>query len=233
VNKEQSLLKINKELDNFVYKVSHDLRAPISTSLGLVGLLKNETGTEQHGEYPYVHLIDKSLHKLDNYIQDVLEYARNARTEIIVSDVNIKAFILDCRDELSKQSDGFELHCDEHLVLSTDPVRLKAILANLLSNAFKFKRPHSKESHSVEVSVSPTSKGVDITVRDNGEGIKEEYQEKIFEMFFRATDTVQGTGLGLYIVKENLASINGELTFESTYGTGTTFTLEIPNLKTN
>ena len=228
--KERDLIKINHELDSFVYKVSHDLRAPITTGIGLINLLKSEVDA-LNVSLPYIHLLDKTLNKLDNYIRDILDYSRNARMGTKPESINIKQLILDVRDELSQQDAKFSCHCGDDVVLISDKIRFKTVLTNLISNAFKFRRTYSEDLHQVKVEVEKSQDGVTIKISDNGEGIREELKASIFEMFFRGTNSHPGSGLGLYIVKENLEKINGSIFLETELGLGTSFRAFVPHLQ--
>lgn len=102
----------------------------------------------------------------------------------------------------------------------------KMVLGNLLSNAVKY-HSRDRELPFVEVKFEKGDGSVAFTITDNGEGIPPEHQEKVFDMFYRASTTSQGTGLGLFIVKETLARIHGTIQMASHYGRGTTFTVSL------
>ena len=105
-------------------------------------------------------------------------------------------------------------------------MRLKIILNNLLSNAIKFQSPQKSDQY-IRVSSHATAEKYVIQVEDNGDGIKSEHKEKIFEMFFRGTQRSRGSGLGLYIAREAAEKIQGKIEVESEYGKGTLFHIEL------
>jgi signal transduction histidine kinase len=102
------------------------------------------------------------------------------------------------------------------------------VFNNLISNAIRYSDPYKKQSF-VRIGITTTVDQAHITVEDNGIGIEQEHIEKVFNMFYRATESKSGSGLGLYIVKETLDMLGGKIQVSSTMGKGTTFTLTIPN----
>jgi signal transduction histidine kinase len=118
---------------------------------------------------------------------------------------------------------------DETFPLFSDAIRLSIIFNNLISNSIKYRHPR-KEKSFFSVSIKVYSEKAVITVEDNGIGIGEKYLDKIFNMFFRATEKSEGSGLGLYIVKEALDKLKGCIKVESIINNGTKFIIEIPNL---
>lgn len=228
-NKE--LLKVNQELDNFVYRVSHDLRAPISSLLGLTEIISGEQELSRIKEL--LQLVKKTLEKQDKFIRDILDYSRNSRQELRGEPIDFEEIL----DELFSQFSypgqleqvEFTRTVDQEQPFVTDLYRLKIILNNLVSNAFKYLKPKREKSF-VHVAVQAGSAGATIVVKDNGIGIEEKYLQKVFDMFFRATDMHPGSGLGLYIVKETVAKLKGEVTMESQAGEGTTVKVWLSDL---
>jgi signal transduction histidine kinase len=169
--------------------------------------------------------------KLEAFISDILDYSRNKRLSQAPEAVNLKELCVEILDNL-KFIDGFqqikiELEDFKPNIVTVDKSRLKIILNNLLSNAIKFQRK-SDESSFIKVSAQSNSNSILIKVEDNGQGIRPEYQQRVFEMFFRANDSVRGSGLGLYIAKEAAEKIGGTIKIDSGYGKGSIFTVEIP-----
>jgi signal transduction histidine kinase len=120
-----------------------------------------------------------------------------------------------------------EFDFPEQIILLTDPSRLKVILNNLISNAYKYHRFDQADPY-ISFSARRNHNRVVIKIADNGSGIEPDYHQKIFEMFFRASIKSEGSGLGLYIVKETLQKMNGTIWVESTPGKGSAFTFAIP-----
>lgn len=225
----QELKKANTELDNFIYRVSHDLRAPLTSTLGLNALLKVEENSKIQEEY--IELQEKSLKKLDRFILDILNYSRNSRLEVTFKAIDLYDSVQQIITNLEHHNSAdveidVQQQIDSNFI--SDAVRVEMILNNLLSNAIKFQNSR-KEQHQISISITVNEELAKIEISDNGIGIIKEHQDKIFEMFYRATDLNYGSGLGLYIVKEAVDFLNGTLQLESTEGEGTTFLISLPN----
>ncbi len=224
------LVKSNRELDKFVYSVSHDLRAPLSSVLGLVEYATTETEDENMLEN--LRLIKTSINKLDGFVQDILDYSRNARTGVQQQKIDFNELLGDVTDNLKFMSSGKGDVTIKKDVQSTsdfysDRSRLYIILNNLISNAIRYYNPDAAEPF-VDVSITTDEQGAKIIISDNGVGIDEKYHEKIFEMFFRVSKKSVGSGLGLYIVKEAVERLEGKINLVSEKDKGTTFTVIIP-----
>lgn len=226
--KNRELEKINIELDLFAYRVSHDLRGPIASIRGLVDIVR---AAESKEEIEFcLEKITSSTIKLDGFIQDILDLSRNSRTEVKVQAVNVCSMVGEVTDSLRyMDSDGrvdLILNCSQPII-QTDPLRLKIILTNLITNAYKY-HDTEKERPTIEVSCTKENQNVLISIKDNGIGIQEEHREKIFEMFFRGTDKSVGTGLGLYVVKEIVEKLNGSIKLKTSIGHGSEFIIALP-----
>lgn len=229
--KNEELKIANQELDNFVYRVSHDLRAPITSSLGLAELLQKETSMDNVKTFS--RLQAQSLMKLDNFINEILHYSRNTRLKIAPVEISaikiiesvVSPFII--MEEYKNVK--FDYVIEGGSKFYTDKQRLEIVLSNLVSNAFKYRNPHHSQPF-IRISFYIRPKLVTIKVTDNGIGIKPEFQQKVFDMFFRATAENAGSGLGLYIVQESLKKLKGRIHLKTEYGKGSEFTIDIPNL---
>ena len=226
----EELKKRNYELDNYVYKVSHDLRSPLCSILGLTNLVRYEGDVDTIKDY--VGKIEGRIHKLDHFIQSILDHSRMLNTEITVRPINLVTLIADCLEELKylpeKQQLDVDIHTQGETVVHNDAFRLSIILSNLISNAIKYRNPDSP-NNSLKFNLSMDDKGAHVTVEDNGIGIEQTHLPHIFDMFFRATNRSDGSGLGLYIVKQTMQQIGGSISVESVLGEGTRFRLYIPN----
>lgn len=228
----EELVKINKELDSFVYSVSHNLRAPLMSVLGLLNLARMDDRKLDSVLGKYFSMMEHSIHKLDDTLKEILDYSRNARSDIRIEKVIIQELINDGFERLKylEGSDQIEKHIaiDDPNPLYSDPYRLSVILNNLISNSIKYRDPN-KEKPFINIEINVTPKAVNIYFEDNGIGIPPDLLGKVFDMFFRATERSEGAGLGLYIVKETVDKLNGTISAESNYGDGTIFKIEIPN----
>ena len=230
----EELVKINKELDSFVYSVSHNLRAPLMSVLGLINLVQIENKNGDHAMNKYFQMMQHSIHKLDDTLKEILDYSRNARSALNLTEVDIKKMIEESFDRL-KYMEGSEsisksIEVDDRPVFHTDGYRLSVIINNIVSNAIKYRDIH-KDHNELRVKIDLTDRELTLTFTDNGIGIPNEYLPRIFGMFFRATERSEGAGLGLYIVRETVDKLQGTIQVESTNGEGTSFKITIPNMK--
>jgi PAS domain S-box-containing protein len=225
------LLKTNAELDKFVYSVSHDLRAPLSSMLGVVEIVKEDCVEKELNLH--LNMLEGSIKKLDGFIEDILNYSRNSRLEVEYHPVNIAELVHDIRNNLQyMQSNTSQQVCvnidvNSNAILNTDRSRLYIILNNLISNAIRYQNPEV-ENPLVNISIDLSDTETNIIVQDNGIGISQEHQKKIFDMFYRVSKNSVGSGLGLYIVKEIVSKLNGKIDVNSTPGIGTAFKVAIP-----
>lgn len=229
--KYSELQKVNQEMDRFVYSVSHDLRAPIVSSLGLIGIAMKEEEIEKI-KY-YLNLQEKSLWKLEKFIREILSYSRNNRSEFRAENIDIQEVVEEVLAaqnlELEIPSIKAQVEFELNTHVYTDAQRLTAVLNNLVSNAVRYRNKNSVQSF-LHISVESNVDDIYIKITDNGLGIGEEHLPKIFDMFYRAHTRSEGSGLGLYIVKEVIDKLGGNITVSSTLGEGTTFEISLPNL---
>ena len=232
IEKNRDLEKVNSELDSFVYRVSHDLRAPLTSILGLISLMKIETNQEKFTEY--IALQEKSINKLDLFIKEIINLSRNSRLGITVSQIDFESLIHEVFESQNFSKFAKEIRhvidIEKGISFFTDRQRLSIILNNLISNALKYIDLHKKSSF-VKINIYSENSDCVIEMSDNGIGISEAYLPKIFEMFFRATQEFSGSGLGLYIVKETVQKLKGTITVKSKTRKGSTFKVRLPNLK--
>jgi len=223
------LEKTNAELDRFLYSTSHDLRSPLSSIKGLVNIARLETADAKLQRY-FDMMIDR-VDKLDLFIKDIIDYSKNARTEVRTEPVDFNALIAEVTENL-KYIEGAESIKFKSQVLipvsvKLDKSRLSVVLNNLMANAIKYHDPQ-KGQQWIDVHVSNSNSTIKVRVSDNGMGIEPEHHNKIFDMFYRGTFQSKGSGLGLYIVKETVAKMNGTIAVESTPGEGSSFLITLP-----
>lgn len=225
------LVKINKELDSFVYSVSHNLRAPLMSVLGLLNLARMNDRKEENMNQ-YFEMMEHSIQKLDNTLKEILDYSRNARKDLDIKRVNIRSVVDDCIERLlyMEGSEQVKKNIDiiEQAPLYSDSYRLLVIFNNLLSNTIKYRDP-KKSQHFIHFYITVEKSLLTIRVQDNGIGIPPDFLPKVFNMFYRATERSEGAGLGLYIVRETVHKLGGKISVLSEVGVGTTFDIEIPN----
>lgn len=229
---ERELIKRNFELDSFVYRASHDLKAPLNSLMGLIDLFTRESKDEELK--PYLKMMNKSVVKLEFFIRDLTNFSRNARLEVNHTAINFREMIYDSSDNLRFMENADRIQkrvkIDSEIPFYSDPMRIGIIFNNLISNAVKYQNLREEESF-VEVQVTSDEGKASISVIDNGIGIPERHQKNIFKLFFRASTQSYGSGLGLYIVKNAVEKLNGKIWFKSEEQKGTSFFIELPNQK--
>ena len=230
---EATIVQTNFELDSFVYRASHDLRAPLRSILGLVNIINNQA--DETDKVNYLRLIEKSAIKLDNFISDLINFSRNSRASVDIEEVDFPAIIAECKETLHFMEGAdkveFIAKIKSNSAFYSDPKRIAIFMNNFLSNAIKYQNPNNKKKSFVDIHVTTNKTHCMITIKDNGVGIKKEYQPKIFNMFFRASENSFGSGLGLYIARQAIERLGGSTKVDSKLGIGTTFTIMLPNLE--
>ena len=226
----QELSKRNTELDNFVYSVSHDLRAPIASVLGLINLAKKDGNVAMKDVY--LDMINKSANQQDHFIREILDQSRNSRLEIKREEIFFEPMIEETFNQLkfataAGQNVERVITVNQEEAFYSDKWRLKVILNNLISNAIRYR---NGKDPVIKVNVAVNSDGALVEIEDNGKGIGKEHLSKVCNMFYRATDDGAGSGLGLYIVKETLDKLKGSMRIDSEIGRGTLVSMSIPPL---
>jgi signal transduction histidine kinase len=227
------LMKVNSALDKFVYSVSHDLRAPLTSMLGVINI--SESITEQEPVREQLGMVKESIKKLDGFILDILDYSRNSRMEVKKEEINFKEILKDISNNLKFMGDNnrrvdIKYNVSNGVLFLSDKRRLGVVLNNLISNSIRYQNPGADIPY-VDINVCVSESEVYIKIKDNGIGISKENQPKIFDMFYRVSENSVGSGLGLYIVKETIDKLNGNINVESEEGQGTVFNISIPNSK--
>lgn len=227
--KEQELINANKQLDQVIYKTTHDLKGPLLSALGLVNLAEHAAPEQQE---EYLALIKHSLLKLNSFIEEMNNFFRNEklalqREKIQISEL-IKEEIKNLKNLYQADTIRIEVNASEQGDFFSDIVRIKTIATNILTNAIKYS--DAKKSNSfIVVDIKVNSEVGEIVFRDNGVGIEEEHIKRIFDLFYRATSLAHGTGIGLFIVKDTIERLGGSIEVTSEPEKGTTFTIQIPN----
>jgi signal transduction histidine kinase len=226
--KNEELRKINLELDQFAYRTSHDLKAPITS---LKGLIHVAALSESPDEVKEIHdMMKDRLTSLENMIRDILDLSKNSRTEVQLQSIRVHHAIeqlIGNQQNGDHDNVGFSITGDTDLTVMIDGSRFKMVLRNLISNA-KHYADLTKPNPFVNVDYWKENESLFVAVKDNGKGIAKEYQKKIFDMFFRVEEASQGSGLGLYIVKETTEKMGGTIDVISEKGVGSEFIVSFP-----
>ncbi len=224
------LQKTNHELDHFVYSVSHDLRAPLSTILGLLNIVELERPDEF--DHSYYKTIRDQVNRLDDFIRDILDHSFNARTNVGKEKIDFPSLIERVKQRVKPftQQERIIVDLDATGIneFHSDKWRIEIILNNLYSNSIKY-QDFKKDSCHIKIKISSEDNFVVINYSDNGIGIEPEHLDKIFDMFYRASNHSKGSGLGLYIAKEAVSKLGGKIKVTSIAKEGTTFEVRLPN----
>ncbi|QHT67309.1 PAS domain S-box protein [Rhodocytophaga rosea] len=228
----QALTRINTDLDNFIYTASHDLKAPIANIEGLMlALIKKLTAKflldeEQHR---MLSMIAASIDRLKSTIASLTQIAKVQKGGEEVETISIQRVIDEVELDLTKLLEATPVHIDKNIEI--DEFRfarknLQSIFYNLLSNAVKYASPERRPQ--ITIVTQKREDYVMIEVKDNGIGISENNLQKLFTMFKRFHTHVEGTGIGLYIVKRIVENAGGKIGVESKLNRGTAFTIYLP-----
>ncbi len=225
--KNAELQKVNEALDRFVYSVSHDLRSPLSSILGLINLANLTKDLDELNQI--IKMIQGRVLAQDNFIREIIDYSRNARTETVSEPIALKKLVEEVIENL--KFDGladkieFKKEIGDEFILTSDKIRLTVILSNLIGNAIKY---HDLNKENPFILVGFDNEQNSLFVEDNGSGVMPQHQQKIFNMFYRGSDRVTGSGLGLFITKEAVSKLGGTIALTSVYGEGSTFVVKFP-----
>lgn len=223
----QELTLKNRELDQFAYIVSHDLKAPLRGIINIIKWMEEDHDKDMTAEIQkHVDLIKGRAFRLENMINGLLDYARIGKISKGLEKVNVKNMLNELAEVLVPKSFEFKI-VSEMPVLITEKLRLEQIFSNLLSNAVKYS---DKEKGRIVISSIELPDYYEFSVSDNGPGIQSEYYEKIFMIFqtLKERDAFESTGVGLAIVKKIIDDQNASIRVESEFGKGTTFRFTWP-----
>jgi PAS domain S-box-containing protein len=220
----------NHELDNYVYRVSHDLRAPFCSMQGLINLARYENDIESLKHY--IDLIEKSVGKSDRFIQSILNHSKVLNAELQTEAIDLQALVQNGFHEVHYIAGADQIKLDIQVrgagEFYSDEFRANIILHNLIANAAKYTRSDVEDKFiKVDITISPEQ--AIVTITDNGEGITEQHLPKIFDMFFRGSEQATGSGLGLYIALQAAEALGGSISVKSQSNKGSTFTVILPN----
>jgi PAS domain S-box-containing protein len=230
VSKNEELNKINSELDNFVYSISHDLRSPLLSVKGILNLVFKTAALDEK----VLGLLKKaegSVNRLDETIQEILDYSRNSRLGIANEWIHLDKMVEEiCSDLRYAAPKNFAFRTNigvDTVKVFTDKSRLGTVLKNIIGNAVKYIRIDISDPM-VEIASKMDDGYLVFKISDNGEGVSSEHLPKVFDMFYRASKSSSGSGLGLYICKEIVQKMNGQIQLDSDGTSGTLVKIRIP-----
>jgi signal transduction histidine kinase len=216
------------ELDTFFYKSSHDFRRPITTFLGLAEVARFTVKDKQALEL--FEKVKETANNIDKMLSKLQSISYVGSQELVYKSVFFEGIIQSMLGNFDEQLKAHNVDLNYDIKLNESfisyPLYVSIIIENLLENAINF---NTNEHPKVDIFIFKNSDGLlVIQVKDNGQGIQQEYQSKIFEMYYRASDKSKGNGLGLYIVKKAVDRLKGAVSFENLKEGGTAFTVLLP-----
>ena len=225
------LQDVNKELESFTYSVSHDLRAPLRAIDGFAQILCEDNWNElDDAARENIEIIKKNVYIMNTLINDLLEYSRLERKTVRITSLNtnklIAAIIADNIFEIDKEKT--ELIIEDLPDMKADPILIKQVWINLLSNALKYSSRQKKAV--IKIGSLVESEAVTYFIQDNGVGFNMQYKDKLFGVFQRlhTSEEFEGTGVGLAIVNKIISKHQGEIWVDAAPGKGATFYFRIP-----
>jgi PAS domain S-box-containing protein len=232
-DKNKQLITINTDLDNFIYTASHDLKSPIVNLEGLsITLTKKLTAkfSLDDEQNSILSMIANSINRLKSTIADLTQIAKAQKEDIEKEIVSVSQIVNEVTTDLDTLMQNNEVILHKKIEvdqLSIAPKNLRSIIYNLLSNAVKYRSVERRPEIVIETKMQ--DKYILIQVEDNGIGIAENNLPKVFTMFKRFHTHVEGTGIGLYIVKRIVENGGGKIEVESRVSMGTTFKVYLPH----
>lgn len=224
----QELTRVNKDLDTFVYTASHDLKAPINNIEGLLTALREilqEKGAPQEDVLSVMDMIKTSVSRFKSILSDLTEVAKVQYAAAEKDRVSLKELLeevkLNFKDMIEEHDAVITDDFSQVPEISFSRKNLRSILYNLVSNSIKYSSPDRKPK--ITVTTTRENDFTLLTVQDNGLGLRKQDHHKVFGMFKRLHTHVEGTGVGLAIVKRIVENCGGRIDFESELGEGSVF----------
>ncbi|HEY9001657.1 MAG TPA: HAMP domain-containing sensor histidine kinase [Mucilaginibacter sp.] len=228
IEQNERLQLINAGLDKFVFNVTHDLRSPLASIMGLINLMDDETDPEQIREY--IIMIKESLERQDRFINEMLTFIKSKHTGVNKTECSLSSIVDNVIAQNSHHNGGKRVHFYKELELTqiqSDALKLQVILNNLVSNSIKYSDAKKPEQW-VKVKSYRHDKEVVIEVEDNGLGIRPKDQDRIFDKFYMSGDNKKSSGIGLYLVKDAVTQLDGKIEVRSELGVCSKFRVIIP-----
>ncbi len=226
----ENLERVNRDLDIFIYTASHDLKSPILNIEGLVTSLEYELGESRSAVELELDHIKRSISRFKKTVEELTEVSRIQRSfEQEASVVHVKELVDEVQQllehEIKTSGATITYHASEELTIRFHKKNLTSIFYNLIGNALKYRSPERKPE--IEIKAWKQHDSLYFTVQDNGLGIPEAKRDRVFQLFKRMHSHIEGSGVGLYIVKRIVENNGGRITVDSQEGVRTTFTVEV------
>ena len=229
---EEELKIKNNDLNTFIYKASHDLKGPLVSVLGLTGMVNYEV--KDPIALNYFDMIHKSISNLNNILKNLIEIASIEKAIRERQRIDFKSKIVTVLENLIINPEYSIVKVYTEVSVERDfygnSKMLFAVFQNIIENSFKY-RSTTRQDCYIKVIIQDFYNGVQITIEDNGIGIAPQFQNKVFDMFFRGTNQAEGNGLGLYLVRNYIYKMGGEINLHSEENKGTMFTIYLPTME--
>jgi PAS domain S-box-containing protein len=227
---QNEIVSVNKEMEQLLYRASHDLKGPISSVEGVLNLFRIEKGDDPTVQQ-YTKMIETSVKKLSDLIKDLTKVSSIKQGKLNVKIIDFEQLIhsiiatFSFYENYNNIDFRVQVLCKKEF--STDESLLYTIIQNFVENGIKYSKRYHDNSL-VQITVKDMPRGIEMEFLDNGIGIAEKYQSTIFDMFIRASEQAKGSGLGLYIVHNAIKKLQGSIRLESEEHAGSIFTVRLP-----
>ncbi|TRX47194.1 response regulator [Fulvivirga sp. M361] len=223
----EEMMKLNTELETLLYRISHDLKGPVASVMGLLNLLQKDPDFDLK---KFIYMMSTNMKRLDQTLVRLLNITKVKAGSENLARMNVFSELQEIIDALVFL-EGFEnikikLDLDKSLEIYCDPSIFSCVWQNLLENAIKYRQVGRVNQVTIQASENKT--GLSFCITDTGQGIDPLVHRNIFDMFFRGNEESDGSGLGLYIVKNALNKINGTIRIDKSYSKGAKFHIYIP-----
>ncbi|MCS6823137.1 MAG: ATP-binding protein [Cytophagaceae bacterium] len=228
-NQKKIIEEQNQKMDAFVYKASHEIKGPLHSMIGLTDLAKKDI--KDNTALSYIEMIAKSAQKQLMTVNDLLHLSRVKQMPLNLKLINPVQLIQEVIQSLSFK-DGFSrlkinIKCDENMQFHSDEKILYSVIQNLIENSIKY-QDTSKQDSLLNIEVKKINHSILLEFTDNGLGIDKIHHKKLFDMFYKANEHSEGSGLGLYIVKLSVERLGGTIEVNSEHNLFTKFSISLP-----
>lgn len=230
---QENLILANKELDNFVYRASHDIRGPLARVMGICYLALMEIRDPE--ALKYLEMLDKTARHMNSVLIRLLNINTVKNASVTASPIDFQKLIKNSLNEIEKKEHlsefDLQITVPKNLAFYSDEQLVLTILQNLIDNSIHFSKTNSREKPFLKITIEQTDEYLlKLQIADNGIGIDQSIRDKIFNIFFRGTEQSQGSGLGLYMVKIAVEKLRGNIVLKHSSPQETAFEVALPNL---
>lgn len=230
--KNIKLKKLHSEMNQFVYSLSHELRGPLMSIAGVTKLAKLEI--EDPRAVEYLDMIDTSTGKLDNFIFKMLDFYRSTKIDHKVTPISFQELLdqqmIAYEKKFVLKDFNIDININQTEDFYSDDSKIRVILNNLFSNSVHFNSENTSGNKKISISIKANENEALIEIEDNGIGIEEKHLPNVFKLFSRATQKNVGTGLGLYMVKESVEQLGGDIEIDSKVNEWTKVKVTLPGI---